>query len=187
MDEKRNNRDSSFDEVQLLQIGRLVLLACQMLCEANSAGIEDLELLSLEPRVWPDSSLGLPQPAVTYTPVFTSGYVLRIRQGADTFVFHTSLQGPPICPDILKPQALDQNHPLIANAMLDLAEQLKVRFSDIAFDRSEIQFQPSVEDSVAGKSVSLSEEEGQLVVVLKCADRAYEFLGPVRGPLHLKS
>lgn len=186
MPDHRETHESNVEENQHLQIDRLVLAACKMICETRNVGMGDLELISLEAQVWPDSSLGLPQPAVLYSPAITAGYVLSIGLGPDTYVFHTSMQGPPICPDLLLPQPLDENHPLVANAMLDLAEKLKVNYSEIAFEGSEIQASHGIEDSEPGSSMSDSGKEVQMVVVLSCTGHSYQFKGPPNGPLQLK-
>jgi hypothetical protein len=43
--------------------------------EARAAG--EPELRSVEPRQWPDSSLGCPQPGLSYLQVITDGYVVK--------------------------------------------------------------------------------------------------------------
>ena len=43
--------------------------------EARAAG--EPELRSVEPRQWPDSSLGCPQPGLSYLQVITAGYVVK--------------------------------------------------------------------------------------------------------------
>jgi hypothetical protein len=43
--------------------------------EARAAG--EPELHSIEPRQWPDSSLGCPQPGLSYLQVITNGYVVK--------------------------------------------------------------------------------------------------------------
>ena len=43
-----------------------------------------------EPRDWPDTSLGCPEPGRAYAQVITPGYRLVLVVGSQTYVYHTS-------------------------------------------------------------------------------------------------
>ncbi len=185
--EDLNPVDTSAEEDLPLQIGRLVLAACQMLCKALSADLAELTLQSMSPCTWPDASLGLPQPGIVYAPVITKGYLLRIQRRTDIFVFHSSIQGPPVCPELRPPLTLGADHPLIANAMLDLAEQLHTSFSSISLDRAEIKVGDCPAESQMALDTQKSGQEQNLYVVLRCGDQTYTFLGPPKGPLTMQA
>ncbi len=183
MDENLKPVETSAEEDLPLQIGRLVLAACQILCEAQSANLAELTLQTVASCTWPDASLGLPQPGTVYAPVVTKGYILRIQRRTDVFVFHSSIQGPPVCPDLRPPLTLDNDHPLIANAMLDLAEQLNTSFSSIILERAEIEVADSLTENQKAFETRKSGQQQNLYVVLRCGNQAYTFVGPLNRPL----
>ena len=179
MTDNQHGEDRSLEEDQLLQAGKLVLASCAMLYKALAANPAELKLQSVEPCAWPDTSLGLPQPGTIYASVVTKGYRLRIQRGADTFTFHSSVQGPPICADLLPPEAFDADHPLVANAMLDLAEQLQVGFSDITLEHAEIQVPPDPRAGLSKADTHAAGHRQRLHVVLQCGTQTYSYQGPL--------
>ncbi len=52
-----------------------------------------LVVVSREAVVWPDGSLGCPEPGVRYTMAPVEGYRIRIRAGADLLDYHANCRG----------------------------------------------------------------------------------------------
>lgn len=49
----------------------------------------DVQVLIVEPREWPDASLGCPEPGNAYADVITPGYLIVVQAGGEEFEFHT--------------------------------------------------------------------------------------------------
>lgn len=43
---------------------------------------------AVEPREFPDTSLGVPEPDTMYAPVVVPGYAITLGVGDETFVYH---------------------------------------------------------------------------------------------------
>jgi len=183
MTDYQHGENISPAEERLVQVGRLVLASCTMLCQALAADPAELKLQSIQPCTWPDTSLGLPRPGVVYTPVVTQGYRLRIQRGPDVLTFHPAVQGPPVCAALVPPEVFDADHPLVANAMLDLAEDLQVSFPRITLEQAELQdLQGSPElgaDPAQTRQTPAVGHRRRLYVVLKCGAQTYSYEGPL--------
>ena len=60
--------------------------------------LAEIELLSFENKVWPDGSLGCPQPGWNYIQVLTEGYLIRLSSGENIFHYHGgSNRAPFLC------------------------------------------------------------------------------------------
>jgi hypothetical protein len=60
---------------------------------------ESVQVVTMEARDWPDSSLGCPQPDTLYAQVVTPGYLLLIDVSGERIEYHTDEQGTVIrCP-----------------------------------------------------------------------------------------
>ncbi len=184
---RKSDEDKALAEDPPVQTGRLVLTACTMLCQALAAHPAELTLQSVEPRTWPDTSLGLPQPGTVYAPVVTPGYVLRLQRGSDIFTFHSAIQGPPVCADLLPSPAFDADHPLIADAILDLAERLQTRFSCIALVHAAVQDPSNPKEGPSQADVHTAGQPPHLHVVLRCGTRTYTYRGPLDRALTYRS
>lgn len=51
--------------------------------------VEDVQVLIVEPREWPDASLGCPEPGHAYADVITPGYLIVVQAGGAEYEFHT--------------------------------------------------------------------------------------------------
>ncbi|MFN8590892.1 MAG: ferritin-like domain-containing protein [Thermomicrobiales bacterium] len=52
-----------------------------------------VQVVAVEPRTWPDASLGCPEPGHAYAQVITPGYVVTINSGGKEMTFHTDQSG----------------------------------------------------------------------------------------------
>jgi len=50
--------------------------------------LEAIEFISFEMRIWPDGSLGCPQPGMAYTQVQQEGYLIRLRVADVLYAYH---------------------------------------------------------------------------------------------------
>ena len=58
-----------------------------------------LEVVEARNVVWPDGSLGCPEPGKMYTMALVPGYRIRIRAGAEVLDYHGAARGQPaLCP-----------------------------------------------------------------------------------------
>jgi hypothetical protein len=75
---------------------RLVVAAA----EGLDAPVQDVALVSVEPRMWPDPALGCPEPGFLYAQVLTPGYVVVARSAAGVErTLHTDEDGRTVvCP-----------------------------------------------------------------------------------------
>jgi len=60
---------------------------------------ETVQVVTMEPRDWPDSSLGCPQPDMLYAQVVTLGYLVLVEVSGERIEYHTDDRGTVIrCP-----------------------------------------------------------------------------------------
>ena len=60
---------------------------------------ETVQVVTMEPRDWPDSSLGCPQPDMLYAQVVTPGYLVLVEVSGERIEYHTDDRGTVIrCP-----------------------------------------------------------------------------------------
>jgi len=61
--------------------------------------LETVQVVSVEPRNWPDSSLGCPQPDMLYAQVVTPGYLVLVDVSGERIEYHTDERGTVVrCP-----------------------------------------------------------------------------------------
>ena len=68
---------------------------------ADDLGVpsETVKIASVEPRNWPDSSLGCPHPDMLYAQVVTAGYLVLVDVSGERIEFHTDERGTVVrCP-----------------------------------------------------------------------------------------
>lgn len=53
----------------------------------------DVEVVSVEAVTWPDASLALPEPGMSYLQVLTPGYHVVLRAGGLAYEYHTTTDG----------------------------------------------------------------------------------------------
>ena len=66
---------------------------------AKRLGIEERKVkkLSVEPRIWPDASLGCPKPDTMYAQVETPGYVIELQASGKTYAYHSDHKRVVLC------------------------------------------------------------------------------------------
>lgn len=83
----------------------------QPLIEAASADLmkrlsvtrASIEVVSAQSVVWPDKSLGCPQPGMTYIQVLADGYRIELRVKDQIYSYHGGEgRGPFLCENLLK-------------------------------------------------------------------------------------
>jgi hypothetical protein len=61
--------------------------------------LETVQVVTAEPREWPDSSLGCPQPDMLYAQVITPGYLVVVEVSGERLEYHTDERGTVVrCP-----------------------------------------------------------------------------------------
>jgi hypothetical protein len=65
--------------------------------EAAGVTVEDVTVTAVEPTVWPDSSLGCPQPDQFYAQVETPGYIVTLNVAGTDVTYHTE-EGEAVVP-----------------------------------------------------------------------------------------
>lgn len=68
----------------------LVEKAKQDLAQRLSVSVDQINLVEAKSVVWPDASLGCPQPDMAYAEVLTSGYLILLNAGNKEYEYHAS-------------------------------------------------------------------------------------------------
>jgi hypothetical protein len=76
-------------------IQKLIDLAKEDLAERMSTPVEQVDLVEFRNVVWPDSSLGCPEPDMAYTQVLRDGYLIRLQVGKQQYNYHGGQGRPP--------------------------------------------------------------------------------------------
>ena len=67
----------------------LVLQAKRDLAHRLSIQVDQIDLVEASVVVWPDGSIGCPQPGVEYTQVQQEGLLIRLRVGKRVYPYHS--------------------------------------------------------------------------------------------------
>ena len=60
---------------------------------------EAIEVVEARAVTWPDSSLGCPEPGMSYMQVLTPGYLVRLHAAGESHHYHSGPGGRPVlCP-----------------------------------------------------------------------------------------
>lgn len=57
----------------------------------------EIQVQTVEKRMWSDASLGCPQPGMMYAQVITPGFLIRLSAGGKVYTYHTSLTHAVLC------------------------------------------------------------------------------------------
>ncbi len=71
------------------------VVAAVLVAASQHLGIPSSQLTPsrVEPRNWPDASLGCPKPGLLYAQVITPGYLVEVSGQSRTLEYHTNAQG----------------------------------------------------------------------------------------------
>jgi hypothetical protein len=77
---------------------RLITQAKEDLAQRLDITVDEIDLVEMESVVWPDSSLGCPQPGMAYTQVQQDGYRIRLQVDKRPYDYHGGgARGPFLC------------------------------------------------------------------------------------------
>ena len=68
----------------------LINKANEDLAQRLSISITEIDLVEAKEVVWPDASLGCPQPGMMYAQVLTNGYLIMLEVNGRLYEYHTS-------------------------------------------------------------------------------------------------
>ena len=78
----------------------LVMMARNDLAERLAVGVESIEVVEARLVVWPDASMGCPDPEMAYIQVPQDGSVIRLQNHSEIFQYHTGGDRMPFfCPE----------------------------------------------------------------------------------------
>ena len=77
---------------------KLVTQAKEDLAKRLNIATDQIDLIELQSVVWPDGSLGCPQPGMGYIQVQVDGLLIRLRVGSRVYEYHSGgNRGPFLC------------------------------------------------------------------------------------------
>ena len=164
--------ESAPQSVDLTEVGQQVSAALVHVTEELDIELASVTIVKVEHKLWPDASLGIPEPGVAYVQALTPGCIMQMQAGDRTFTVHTGpgptakLQGIPAATEF------NEDVPVVASAMLNLATMGGLRFSDVKLVDVQTGHDPAMDCS-------------HLTVTLEAAGRRYVWTGPETGPLEL--
>ena len=88
------------DQKLKLVWGEKAVEARQDLAKRIGVRPEDIKVVSAQSKVWPDSSLGCPQPKQKPVPGEVKGFVIGLKNGTQIYTYSTDLQRVFACPMI---------------------------------------------------------------------------------------
>lgn len=76
----------------------LAALAQRLLAEQLDLPVRRVEIMDVQAVVWPDTSLGCPQPDQMYAQILVNGYRIVVRAAGEDVIFHTDFDRALRCP-----------------------------------------------------------------------------------------
>jgi hypothetical protein len=77
------------------RLRELVMQARTDLAKRLTVEPETIDLLEVSEKLWPDASLGCPQPGKVYAQSIREGYLVRLRSGKRVYRYHSGQGGAP--------------------------------------------------------------------------------------------
>jgi len=71
----------------------LIETAREDLAQRLSVSVTSINLVKIDEILWPDASLGCPQPDNVYAQTQTSGYLIKLEHDEDEFEYHANMHG----------------------------------------------------------------------------------------------
>jgi hypothetical protein len=75
----------------------LVSVASRELAGRRGLALRRIDLVSVEAIIWPDASLGCPQPGASYAPGPIDGYRIVLEAGSEQTIYHTDFDRVFVC------------------------------------------------------------------------------------------
>jgi hypothetical protein len=91
-----STREPKKDDTRMTQtppfsnLERLIVKAKEDLAKQLSIEIIEISLVAAREVVWPDASLGCPQPGMAYAEVLTPGYLILLKSKNIEYEYHAS-------------------------------------------------------------------------------------------------
>ena len=164
--------ETTHQPVDPTEVGQQVAAALVHITDELDIELASMTIVKVEPKLWPDASLGLPEPGVAYAQALTPGYVVQLQAGDRTFTVHTGPGPTAKLQGISAATEFNEDVPVVASAMLNLATMQGLRFSDVKLVGVQTESNPAMDRS-------------RLTVTLEAASRRYVWTGPETGPLEL--
>ena len=108
----------------------LEALAVKTLSEHLASPAEGIDVVSIDPIEWPDSSLGCPRPDRSYLQVITPGHKAVLRQGGATYAVHMAGNRAFVCEQKLGTKAPKEKS--VPQLPMRLVDAQKLARSDLA-------------------------------------------------------
>jgi hypothetical protein len=74
---------------------KLVMQAKEDLAKRLAISVEQIDLVEFQSVVWPDKSMGCPQPGMAYIQVQQDGMLIRLLTGGRVYEYHSGGNHPP--------------------------------------------------------------------------------------------
>jgi hypothetical protein len=68
---------------------KMALLSQADLSKRLNIGVDEITIKAVQPVVWPDSSLGCPQPDFAYSQIPANGFIVVLEVAPNQFLYHT--------------------------------------------------------------------------------------------------
>ena len=114
----------------------LVEQARSDLSKMLGVALDEITVLSIKEVQWPDSSLGCPQPGMSYLTVVTPGYEILLQVGDKTYSYHADRKRAIYCPQEEK-GTVDSQQLALNAALSDLAQKLDIPVDSITVEKIE--------------------------------------------------
>ncbi len=88
-----DNNEQGQDDISSAIEERAVIAAKRELASKKGLQLGEIELVSIVPENWSDSSLGCPEPGMMYMQVITPGFRVRLKAEGEIYEVHTDRGG----------------------------------------------------------------------------------------------